>query len=306
MKIVAKIKSKYCKGNKVQLMLATGSQVIASNDGILYLKESGIDTPTIYKYEDDAYSRNMPFWKKPVTKYRITHLFKTDKLYTKFTSKRAIGPSFYDNDCYHLTFLMFKELPKGEALVCEIDDSDFKENVKEETITMTKSELEKFLYGISDCEFKLIANWFSGMKFVYSKKDNILKNENYIKLDDKSIIDEYNESKRPFTIFYDMFDEEIAAKLKAEREEENWKVDKIEDVEEFNLTNYGFNVHRNIMIIVTKEETKYLSFEIIYKGIDCFDVKIKNVEIEIDEKFFDNTDIEYTSEPKEYSAESEY
>lgn len=268
----AKIKKKYCTDDKVQVMFSNApSQIICSKDGYLYLRDGDV---TVHKYLSDPQRKKMPYRNKPTSDRHATHLFKYGQVYAKFTRYRNMADSFfYDEDSYSLTFLYFHKVGKGEAICSELYLGDFDKETETET-TFTRSELEEFLYGTSGIKGKYILGWFSGIRYAKSENESISINKKFLDLSDEAIIELHNHAKEPIKMVIPYFDEESK-----KEDDESWKAHTIDEVTEFSMTNYGFNFHYPIMLVITDTEMTVYEFEVIYCGKDCYKVKSQKVNI---------------------------
>lgn len=194
---ITKIRPKYCAKDKVQIMFSNAyPQVICSKDGYLYFRDS---TKTIHKYLDDPLKESMPYYNEPSSDYHATHLLKYNHIYLKSTTNRNMVSNPRNNGSI-LTFLYCAKLNKG-AVVAEAFLEDFVKEDEEQTIIMTKDELEKFLYDTSNIDLKCILDPFEIVYLKYKDDTSLLK-KSFIDLSDSGIIDTYNQFKRGYFIGY--------------------------------------------------------------------------------------------------------
>ena len=292
-----KIASKYCTAEKVQLMLSNAPrQIILSKDGYVYLREKDI---TVHRYLEDPVREKMPFKDNPSSKDHATHLFEYNKVYAKFTRYRGMKERYPFGDSYSLTFLYFIKAKDGGAICAEMHLGDFKEEENEETsLKMTRTELEKFLYSTDEVKSKCIFDWFSGMKYIKHNNERIgICNFDFIDLSEQGIINLYNRRNEPLMIFSDP--EERKKKL----EEGAWKVNRIEEIENFDLTYHGFmnNYSPMLLVINERDEMWVYEFKVTYWSKDCYKLTAKRRRITVNP-----TDIVGLSREASYTIEPNF
>ena len=292
---ITRIRKKYCVDGKVQIMFSNApSQVILSSDGFIYLRDG--DT-TIHRYLADPIRKKMPYKNMPSSKDHATHLFEYDKLYAKFTSYRNMGRGYSMEDCHTLTFLYFVRTENGEALCAEFRYSDFKSDDEIEEI-MSKEDLERFLYDLtlSEADAKCILDWQSGMKYVRHKKEAIcLTRENFLPLDDASIIAKANAHNEP--IYSLIFDDELRKK---KMEDKSWMVHSVDEIHDLYLTHRGMLGGYNPVQLVIRGNKMYLhDFEVVFVGPGKFKLRNKRyvIEMSYNEILKRAHNVEYSMEP---------
>jgi len=292
---VHKIKAKYCKDNKVQVMFSNAAkQIICSKDGYLYLRDGD---NTIHRYLDDSTRNKMPFKRKPSSSYHATHLFEYDKIYAKFTSNRNMGNSFLVNDgSYVFTFLYFIKNSNNEAICAEFHLSDFKKEEQEITL-YTAKELEEFLYKIRNVDGKCIFKYWEGIQYAKFKNEPYSIDRGFLDISDSGIIQKYNSDNGMFKV--SLFDEELRKKQLAER---SWEVSTIDEVKKVNLTERGgfiLSSDMPLLLVIDGDSMSVYEFSVTYCKKDCFEVRSTKREILITRENIikNSTNSEYTREP---------
>lgn len=180
---------------RLDIPISQKKQLICSKDGYLFLKT---DEHLIHKYMSDEILFQLPIHPSPITDTHATHLFKYNTIYIDFSDyigkSELMGWKLPQVNFYYL----YKS--KRNSILLTLNFSDFKE-YETTSLKMTRSELENFLYNVSNANGKYLHTWLDGIQYANSPNETITIDNKPFDFSNKGIVKKYSYNHKISSIY---------------------------------------------------------------------------------------------------------
>jgi len=259
------------------------NRLICSNEGFLYFKNLDI---SVHKYLLRQ-SKDEPTYPLTCDKL-VPHLFEYNKIYLNYEVQKT-GIDF--TSFYYFTKTSKKEILFAEIYLQEIINyCKEKLGPKQETRTLSRDELESFLYNISEDKSKYIIHPSKGLKYVHHPTETISIQEKLLDLSDDGILSLYNKRIESMRLF---------GQICARKNSSNFtKADSIENVPSFPVSPQGYLGIANNLFIISKHSIAVSELDIAFISKGLF--KLKTSEILVTEALIRDMMVSCFSDVQKY------